>query len=406
MMKGRYFIYSGGGEPMRMTPKAELDRRLAALRQHLVQTGLDGALIHGITNLFYYTGTAQQAHLWVPAAGEPVLLVRRVLERARAESALERIEPLTSLRALADHLGGARRIGMELDILPVTQFHHYQKALPAGEVTDIGHACRLVRSVKSAYELDQIRTAARMADATVQAVRGALREGVTELELAVVGEAAGRRSGHAGMVRWHAAAGFECPPVHLLAGDSALAFSFADTPFGGDGLSPAVPYGPGRRVITQGMPVCLDYCTVYNGYVHDQTRTLAIGPLDGELTRAYGICQEILATLEAETRPGVTGEQVWEKSLAIARQHGLEEHYMGYGANRVRFVGHGVGLELDELPVLAPRQTQPLVAGQVIALEPKFFFPGKGAVGLEHTYAVTAAGLERISVSSDDLLLV
>ncbi|HLN63682.1 MAG TPA: Xaa-Pro peptidase family protein [Symbiobacteriaceae bacterium] len=391
---------------MSFTPKAELDRRLATLRQHLAAAGLDGALLHGVTNLFYYTGTAQQGHLWVPAAGEPVLLVRRVLERARQESALERLEPLTSLRNLAGQLGGARRIGMELDILPVTLFQTYQKALPGAELTDIGAVTRLARSVKSPYEVEQIRTAAHMADETYRAVQGALRPGITELDLSVVAEAAERRAGHSGALRWRAATGFECPRVHLLAGESALAFSFADTPFGGEGLTPAVPYGAGRRVIERGMPVCLDYPTVYGGYIHDQTRTLAIGGLDAELTRAYEVCREILAALEAETRPGVTGHELWEKTLAVAVRHGLEEQYMGCGANRVRFIGHGVGLELDELPVLAPRQTQVFAAGNVIAVEPKFFFPGKGAVGLENTYLVTPTGLDRLTVSSDELCVV
>ena len=110
--------------------------------------------------------------------------------------------------------------------------------------------------------------------------------------------------------------------------------------------------------------------------------------------------------IEAEAKPGVTGEQLWEKSLAIAREAGLENHFMGYGSDRVRFVGHGVGLELDELPVLAPRQQTPLEPGHVIAVEPKFFFPGKGAVGLENTYLVTGTGVEKLTLSSEDLAVV
>jgi Xaa-Pro dipeptidase len=391
---------------MLLTPLTELETRLNSLQGLLAEQGLDGALLHGITNVYYYSGTGQQAHLWVPATGGPVLLVRRVLERARRESALAQVEPLTSLRQLPGTLGGARRIAMELDILPVSSFEQYRKLLPGVEVTDIGPATRLLRSVKSPWEVERVRAAARTAEAMFQEVRAALREGITELELSAVAESAERRHGHQGMVRWRAATGFECPWVHLLAGESLMAFTFTDSPFGGEGLTPAAPFAAGRRVIGRGMPVCLDVPTVVDGYVHDMTRTLSIGPLDAELTRAYGVCREMLAVVAAEARPGVTGQALWERCLALAKDAGLGERFMGFGANRVKFVGHGVGLELDELPVLAPRQLEPLRAGNVIAVEPKFFFPGKGAVGLENTYVVTAGGAELLTVSSEELAVV
>lgn len=388
------------------TPRSELDRRLGRLQTALQAEGLDGALLHGVTNLFYYSGTAQQSHLWVPTQGRPVLLVRRVLERARRESALEVVEPLTSLRQLPAALGPVKRIGMELDILPVALFQQYQRLLPGVEVVDIGPATGAIRAVKSPYEVDLIREAAHVADATYRQVLAALKEGLTELELAIVAEAASRRLGFQGVVRWRAATGFECPWVHLLAGESALAFSFPDTPFGGEGLTPAAPYGPGRRVIGRGMPVCLDFATATQGYLHDMTRTMAVGPLDQRLTAAYAVCQEVLAEAEATVRPGVAAQEVWDRSLAIAARHRLEEHFMGWEGSRARFVGHGVGLELDEQPVLAPRRAEPLQVGNVIALEPKFFFPGQGAVGLEHTYLVTETGLERLTTADDGLAIL
>lgn len=390
-----------------MVPGAEIERRTRALQSRLAGAGLDGALLHGVTNLYYFSGTAQQAHLWVPATGRPTLLVRRVLERARAESALEAVEPVSSLRQLPEFLGaGAKRIGMELDVLPVTLFGQYQKALPGVAFSDIGPVTRLVRSVKSAWEIDRIRLAARVADQTFQAVRGALHEGMTELELSAVAENAERLNGNQGMLRWRAATGFECPRLHLLAGESMLAASFTDTPFGGEGLTPAAPYGASRRTIGRNMPVCLDVPTVVDGYIHDQTRTLSIGPLDAQLTAAYNVCLAIHQMIRNEALPGVTGEDLWNRSVEIAAAAGLQEHFMGWGANRVRFVGHGVGLELDELPVLAPRQTQPLAEGNVMAVEPKFFFPGKGAVGLENTYVVTGNGAEMLTVSSEELAIV
>jgi len=390
---------------MTQTPRSELDLRIQRLQRRLVEQGLDGALLHGVTNLYYFSGTAQQSHLWVPAAGKPVLLVRRVLERARRESALERVEPLASLRQLPDVVDGAKTIGMELDILPVSLFQRYQQILPDVQVKDIGPTTAALRAVKSPYEVDLIRQAAQLADSTFREAAAALEEGITELDLAIAAEAASRRCGFQGMLRWRAATGFECPWVHVLAGESALAFSFPDTPFGGEGLTPAYPFGPGRRRIRRSMPVCIDFATGGQGYLHDMTRTLAIGPLPDRLARAYAVCQEILADLEAVVQPGMAAEEVWNRSLAAAARNGLEEHFMGCGENRVRFVGHGVGLELDEFPVLAARRKELLEPGHVIAIEPKFFFPGLGAVGLENTYLVTESGLQRLTITPTDLVI-
>ncbi len=391
---------------MLTTPGAELRHRLSALRAALRDQGLDGALVHGVTNLFYLSGTAQQAHLWVPADGPEVLLVRRVLDRARSESALERIEPLASLRQLADAVGTPRRIGMELDIMPVSLFRRYERALPGLEAADVGPALRAQRACKSAWEVERIRAAAEAADRTLRDVRDALHEGMTELELSIVAEGAERRHGFQGMLRWRASTGFECPWVHVLSGTTALEFSFADTPYGGAGVTPAAPFGASTHRIARDEPVNLDFALARDGYIHDMTRTLVVGTLPDEAMRAYDACRAVHADFIAAARPGVTGDALWTRAVAVMEAAGFGDRFMGLGAQRVRFVGHGVGLELDELPVIAPRQTAVLAAGNVIALEPKVFLPGIGAVGLENTYLVAGDRVDRLTVSADEVAAV
>ncbi len=391
---------------MLTTPGAELRHRLSVLRAGLRDQGLDGALVHGVTNLYYLSGTAQQAHLWVPTDGAEVLLVRRVLARARRESALERVEPLASLRELADAIGPGRRIGMELDIMPVSLFQRYQRALPGLDAADVGPALRLQRARKSAWEVDRVRAAAAAADRTFAEVRDALREGMTELELSIVAESAERRHGFQGMLRWRATTGFECPWVHVLSGSTALEFSFADTPYGGAGVTPAAPFGASGHRIARGEPVNLDFALARDGYIHDMTRTLAVGPLPDEAMRGYEACRAVHADFVAAARPGVTGEELWARAVAVMEAAGFGDRFMGLGEQRVRFVGHGVGLELDELPVIAPRQTAAVAAGNVIALEPKVFLPDVGAVGLENTYLISGDGVERLTVSDDDIAVV
>jgi len=135
--------------------------------------------------------------------------------------------------------------------------------------------------------------------------------------------------------------------------------------------------------------------------VIDQTRIAVIGRLPAELQRAYEISIAILRRAEQLMKPGNTPESVYLESLRMAEEAGLAEHFMGYGRDRAKFLGHGVGLEIDEWPVLARGFAEPLEPGMVLAVEPKFIFPGLGAVGIENTYVITKSGCCSLSISPE-----
>jgi len=145
-----------------VVPAGEIQQRQSRFRDAIAGAGLDAAVVVESTDLAYLTGTNQQAHLVVPAQGEPVLLVRRTLERARAESPLSRIEPLGSLRELPEALTGAgvsagSRIGLELDVLPAGLYLGYARRLASHELADCSALLRDVRAVKSTWELERMR---------------------------------------------------------------------------------------------------------------------------------------------------------------------------------------------------------------------------------------------------------
>jgi Xaa-Pro dipeptidase len=373
---------------------------------------MDAALVIQNTDLYYFSGTVQQSHLYVPAAGDPLLMTRKSLERARRESQLDpgRIIPLTSVRTLldlvADHgLPSPGRVGMELDVMPVNTFREYQAVLAGIELVDCSPLIRRLRAVKSEYELNLLRRAGRRSQAVYRAIPGLLRAGMTEVALASEVEAIARREGHQGIIRmrtWNN----EIFYGHLMAGESAAVPSYMVSPTGGPGLNPAIAQGPGTRPIRAGEPILVDYLFAPDGYIVDQTRIFAIGSLPADLVYAHQAMLAVQAAVVMAARPGVPAGQLWEVAEATAGEHGLAEHFMGYGADRVRFVGHGVGLELDELPVLAAGQDQALEAGMVIALEPKAIFPGRGVLGIENTHVVTESGLERLTPFSDELVTV
>ena len=391
-----------------MIPAEEIDRRIGRLQEALGADGLDGAVIVQHTDLAYFTGTNQQAHLVVPANGEPVLLVRRVLERARAESRLRAIEPIASLSELdgrldACGLGAGTRIGFELDVLPAARFRSYGVRLPGRTLDDCSPQVRAVRAVKSPWELERMRVAAGQVRDAAHAIPGLLGVGTAESKVQLEVEKLLRLGGHQGQLRFR---GFnqEMHYGQVLGGPSGAVAGYSDSPLCGPGPNTVLGKGPDGHVLESGDPVIADLVGGHEGYLADQTRTFAVGRLAGDLRRAYDVCVEILRATEAELRPGAVPSRLYEQSAGIAAEAGLAEHFMGFGPQRVRFLGHGVGLEIDELPVLAPGFEEPIAEGHVIAVEPKMVFPGRGAVGIENMYAVTADGFETITTANEELI--
>lgn len=168
-------------------------------------------------------------------------------------------------------------------------------------------------------------------------------------------------------------------------------------------MTPAAPQSASRRPIQAGEPILLDIGCCIDGYTIDQTRTAVISELDDELKRAYEVSVQILRHTESLLRPGTTPESLYAEALRLADEAGLSAHFMGYGADQVRFLGHGIGLEIDEWPVLARGFAEPLEAGVVLAIEPKFTFPGRGVVGIENTYVITSSGFRTLTKSPERL---
>ena len=383
------------------TPRKELDRRIALFQHDLAEAGLDGALVLQNTDLFYLAGTIQQAHLFVPAAGDPVLMVRKSLARARAESALDHIVALKSPRQIADILAAhghapPARLGMELDVIPAELYLQYTNLFAGAALSDISPGLRRIRAVKSGYELGLMREAARQADAVAGSVKTFIREGLTEVELAGRVEAEARRRGHQGIVRMRMFGG-ELFYGHLLAGPPAAVPSYLASPTGGTGVSPAVAQGAGFERIKPGEPILLDYVFAWQGYIADHTRIFALGALPPDLLQAHQGMLDLQDVIGRQARPGTPAGDLYATAVAWAADNGWGEWFMGADEQRIRFIGHGVGLELDEYPFLAQGQEMPLAEGMTIALEPKLIIPGRGVVGIENTHVVTAEGLEPLT---------
>lgn len=388
-----------------MIPREELSGRINKLQEAMQKDDLAGALILQRADLFYFSGTGQNAHLFVPAEGEPVLIVKKSLIRAERESAIKNIVPFQGWNELAGIIAEKApkdsKVGLETDVLPVNLYNRYRKLLDNYNIVDISKQVRTIRAVKSNYELNIMRKSAMVSEAVFTHAREIIREGLSEVELAGKLELLARTMGHQGAVRMR---GFnqELYFGHIMTGDNAAAVSFFDGPTGGSGLNPSYPQGAGKTVIKRNEPVLVDFVSVLNGYMVDQTRTFCIGKLKPHLQAAYNRAVFIRNTLASEGKPGVLGSTLYDRAEELATEAGLANHFMGY-TEKVSFVGHGVGIELDELPVIARGLDTPLEEGMVFALEPKFIFPGEGAVGIEDTFVVGCDRLELLTPFSDEL---
>ena len=380
---------------MLYTPKSEVDARIQTFQRTLDQLGVDGALIIHHTNLFYLSGTSQSSHLFIPRQGLPLLMVRKSFERACKESPIEQILDVKSLKTIPEILKergfDIETIGLELDVIPYNTWQFYNKIFKDSNFTDISDALKRIRTVKSEYEIGLLHGACGVLDQVFAEVPSMLREGMTEIELASLFEAGMRRRGYGGCSKMRAF-NQDFFMGNVATGVSGAAPTYFDGPVGGAGLTPANnPHGAGWKTIGRDEVVYIDYTCVINGYTADGARMFVIGEVSEQLRRAHEAALKIQSELVATIRPGMICEDIYAQSADLAEAMGLADHFMGIGNDRVRFIGHGVGLELDEYPIFAKGVKMPLAPGMTFALEPKFVFP-EGAIGTENTYVLRADG--------------
>lgn len=394
---------------MRITPETELRDRYQSLQLLLQQQGIDAAVLVQNTDLFYFTGSIQQGVYYLPASGEPLYLVRKDFARARMESGLKHVLPLSSTRQILELLREQGLpvpgvVGMELDVLPVLQYQRYQQLFAPAEVQDVSSQIREVRAVKSEYEIGIMKDSALIMDRVFKYAKEILAAGKTDLEIAAELERFARLEGHQGLVRFR---GFnsEISFGHVFSGADGAVPTFLDAPLGGLGQTPAVAQGASYKEIARNEPIIIDLVIAFDGYLVDQARTFAIGPLPDRLRTAYLDMLKIQERLYEIAKPGISWGALYRDCLQLADDLGYKDHFMGAAGAQVSFIGHGIGLEVDEYPFIARGfESQLLKENMTFAFEPKVVFPGLGAVGVENTWRVSDSGIKRLTYTDESLL--
>lgn len=396
---------------MRITPLSELEHRFRALQQQMNAGGLDAVLMMQNADLFYFTGSIQQGVLYVPATGEPIYMVRKDYTRARMESALKEIVPFRSPKDISGILADFSRqmpktVGFELDVLPVALFQRFEKVFGGADFRDATPLIRTVRAVKSDYEIEIMKDAALMVDQVCQRAKEVIRVGMTDLELAAELEFTARKLGHQGITRMR---GFNSELFygHIFSGSDSAAPAFLDAPLGGIGVNPSIGQGASYKRIQAHQPIIIDFAGAFDGYLVDQTRVFSVGELPEELTRAYQDMIAIENRLKEIARPGAVWGEIYDRCMALAAELGHKDNFMGAPGAQVSFIGHGIGVEIDEYPFIARGfNEQVLEEKMTFAFEPKVVYPGLGAVGVENTFWVAPEGLKHLTFTSEDLVVL
>lgn len=375
--------------PIPLPDEAQVRARVEAMQQELARHNMDAALIMQPVDLYYYSRTSQFGMLAVPAEGRPALWIRKSLSRARGE-AIFPCEPLPSFRHWPGMLRQASLnldlVGLEMDVLPVAEFQRIQRAMPETQFVDISSIIRSLRSIKDDHEIACMRRAGHLIGRVFERIRHTLKPGIREADICAEIDGVLRRHGEPGVMRvrqWRAMLN----PAVVSAGQSAAHPIAFDGPVGSAGSHAGLPCGPGTREVRPGEPLLIDLVASAGGYFADATRVFSLGPLDAPWVKAHTFCVQLMHDLAAGLKPGQSAGDLHRQALEAARDAGYEENFMNHGANQVRFVGHGIGLEVDEWPVVTERWQQPLQARQTLALEPKIIFPG-GGVGVEDTFLI------------------
>ena len=383
--------------------RAELETRWIRVRREM---NCDALIVVQNVDLYYLTGTTQNGVLWFPREGEPLLAVRKSFERARTDSALQNIVSLKSYSELPELMPNpGATIGLELDVLPVSTYQQIARHFPNSKLVDGSMAIRLARAVKTQYEIECIHHAARQLDVMFADVATQLRDGMAEYELCARIEFALRMAGHQGLTRvrrfnmemFYGAVSF---------GDTAAYPHGFDGPVGVRGRYTAVPAMGGLQRLRRGDPVVIDVVGGYAGYIADGTRIYSLGPVSSELRDAHQFVLELNEWIEGQLMPGKLPGEIYEEIIGRVSNSPYASRFMGIGDNQVRFVAHSVGLELDEVPVIAPKYNVPFEAGNVMAVEPKIFFEGIGGIGTENTYLITSHGPERLTRAPQEIYVV
>lgn len=381
--------------------KPELDLRIGKIRSEFHRLGIDAILLADNSNVYYAAARFFRGYVYIPADREPLYLVIRPLGLTG-----DNVVCIRKPEQIADILAERgyplpKRIGLEYDSLTYSDIERLGKCFVGSEIRNGSDAPRRARMTKTPYEIGMMEADGVKQTECYRRIPHLWKEDMTDLELQAEIERVLRLQGALGYTRTSGNL-MEINMGSVLHGDNADAPTPYDFAMGGAGTDPTLPVGADGSIIHPGETIMVDMSGAFNGYQTDLTRVWKVGDIPELATKAHDCSRRILHTLEKEALPGVKVADLYHRALAIVREEELEEYFMGH-IQKAAFIGHGVGIQLNEPPVITPRSSQLLEENMTMAIEPKFVIPHVGAVGIENTYVVTPEGLRNLTPFPEEI---
>ena len=389
-------------------PVQELENRRARLSVALSENGIESALIDDPVELYWLTGGRQNGIILIGGKDSDVQTthwVKRSLERAKFESGGDDCpDPVIAQPRMVDlansirEIGGTEKPATLEGKIPHNRWKFISSKIKSlvGESKDCTSIMYGLREMKSNWEIDMLRESGRINKEMFESIKEKGGLGKTELQMAAVADEVSRKAGFGGRIRmrkWP----MDCDRVVIVAGDSASIPSFFDSAIGGVGASPISSLGSGHAKVKSNSPVTVDIVHLHRGYVSDCTRMFSAGALDSKWMERLDHMVEIRKALVSSLSQGDDCSKTWEIGSLMAKEMGYSENLMGMYPDKSHFLGHSVGLELDETPVIANGFDRPLCIGGTMAIEPKVIYPD-GCIGTEDTFVRTRDGMECLTM--------
>lgn len=380
----------------------DLKLKWARMQQAMQQAGIDGCLLSVDVNLYYMTGRIFSGYFYLAAEGEPWFFVKRPRGFSGARILyIRKPEQLPELFAAHD-MPMPKTLLLEADELSYTEYTRLQQIFNPAATANATALMRTLREIKTPYEIAQFRiSAARHAEVYAE-IPACFRPGMTDLEFQFEIEKRMRQHGSLGLFRAFGA-NMDIFMGSILAGENAEAPSPFDFALGGGGMDASCPLGANGTLLEEGTAVMVDMAGNYTAYMTDMTRVFSVGKLGDLAYRAHQTALDIQHEIEATAGAGTVCSELYDRAARKVEKEGLAPYFMGT-RQQAKFVGHGIGIQINELPVLTPRSKEVLQPGMVFALEPKFVIPGTGAVGIENSFLVTDNGLEKLTRCPEEII--
>lgn len=380
----------------------ELKRRRDKIRSLMAQQNIDAALIAYNVNLLYTCGQIINGYLYLPLNSPARIFVKRpnTLTGEHIHS-IRKPEQITEILK-EEGLPAPATIMLEGDELSFSEYNRLAAMFPEANVVNGTSIIRQARSVKTEMEIEMFRRAGVAHTKAYDKIPSVYREGMTDVELSIEIERLMRLEGNLGIFRVFGQS-MEIFMGSLLVGNNAAEPSPFDFALGGKGIDPSVPVGTSGMEIKKGQSVMVDYGGNFNSYMCDMTRVFSVGRLPEEAYIAHQVCLDVQEAVTAMAKPGAICEDLYHAAIEVVTKAGFADYFMGIG-QKAGFIGHGIGLEINEAPVLAPRVKMELEPGMIFALEPKIVLPEIGAIGIENSWAVNAEGVEKLTLCNEEIV--